>query len=172
MIFANSSLNVSEVGYFNLFFLFYILVTVLPSSLASYAIVKLAGHGKNSSKLYLMLGAAVSICLPLFMVLTQSYWLCILGSNLCSKTDLLAYAVLAGGLGLVTTIITQILHSKNLTKVVFLASCVYAIVYLSSTVFTGMKGDMLAIDLFRSFILALAAQIVVLASLGGRKLLQ
>jgi len=172
MIFANSSLNVSEVGYFNLFFLFYILVTVLPSSLASYAIVKLAGHGKNSSKLYLMLGVAVSICLPLFMVLTQSYWLCILGSSLCSKIDLLAYAVLAGGLGLVTTIITQILHSKNLTKVVFLASCVYAIVYLSSTVFTGMKGDMLAIDLFRSFILALAAQIVVLASLGGRKLLQ
>lgn len=172
MIFANSSFNVSEVGYFNLFFLFYILVTVLPSSLASYAIVKLAGHGKNSSKLYLMLGVAVSICLPLFIVLTQSYWLCILGSSLCSKTDLLAYAVLAGGLGLVTTIITQILHSKNLTRVVFLASCVYAIVYLSSTVFAGVKGDMLAIDLFRSFILALAAQIVVLASMGGRKLLQ
>ncbi|MNV12388.1 hypothetical protein D3C71_1029870 [compost metagenome] len=172
MIFANSSLNVSEVGYFNLFFLFYILVTVLPSSLASYAIVKLAGHGKNSSKLYLMLGVAVSICLPLFMILTQSYWLCILGSSLCSKTDLLAYAVLAGGLGLVTTIITQILHSKNLTRVVFLASCVYAVVYLSSTVFAGVKGDMLAIDLFRSFILALVAQIVVLASMGGRKLLQ
>jgi hypothetical protein len=172
MIFANSSLNVSEVGYFNLFFLFYILVTVLPSSLASYAIVRLAGHGKNSSKLYLMLGVAVSICLPLFMILTQSYWLCFLGSSLCSKTDLLAYAVLAGGLGLVTTIITQILHSKNLTKVVFLASCIYAIVYLASTAYAGMKGDMLAIDLFRSFILALVAQIVVLASLGGRKLLQ
>jgi O-antigen/teichoic acid export membrane protein len=172
MIFANSSLNVSEVGYFNLFFLFYILVTVLPSSLASYAIVRLAGHGKNSSKLYLMLGVAVSICLPLFMILTQSYWLCFLGSSLCSKTDLLAYAVLAGGLGLVTTIITQILHSKNLTQVVFLASCIYAIVYLASTAYAGMKGDMLAIDLFRSFILALVAQIVVLASLGGRKLLQ
>jgi O-antigen/teichoic acid export membrane protein len=172
MIFANSSRNVSEVGYFNLFFLFYILVTVLPSSLASYAIVRLASHGKNSSKLYLMLGVAVSICLPLFMVLTQSYWLCILGSSLCSKTDLLAYAVWAGGLGLVTTIITQILHSKNLTKVVFLASCVYAIVYLSSTAFAAVKGDMLAIDLFRAFLLALAAQFVVLASLGGRKLLQ
>lgn len=172
MIFANSSRNVSEVGYFNLFFLFYILVTVLPSSLASYAIVRLASHGKNSSKLYLMLGVAVSICLPLFMVLTQSYWLCILGSSLCSKTDLLAYAVWAGGLGLVTTIITQILHSKNLTKVVFLASCVYATVYLSSTAFAAVKGDMLAIDLFRAFLLALAAQFVVLASLGGRKLLQ
>lgn len=172
MIFANSSWNVSEVGYFNLFFLFYILVTVLPSSLASYAIVRLASHGKNSSKLYLMFGAAVSICLPLFMVLTQSYWLCILGSNLCNKTDLLAYAASAGGLGLVITIITQILHSKNMTKVVFLASCVYAIVYLSSTAFAGLKGDMLAVDLFRSFLLALAAQFVVLASLGGRKLLQ
>lgn len=172
MIFASTSFNVSEVGYFNLFFLFYILVTVLPSSLASYAIVKLAGHGKNASKLYLMLGVAVSILFPLLMVLTQSYWLCILGSGLCSKADLLAYAVLAGGLGLVTTIITQILHSKNLTRVVFLASCVYAIVYLSSTVLAGVKGDMLAIDLFKSFILALAAQIVVLASMGGRKLLQ
>lgn len=172
MIFANSSLNISEVGYFNLFFLFYILVTVLPSSLTSYAIVRLAGRGKSSSKLYLMLGIAVAICLPLFMVLTQGYWLCILGGSLCSKTDLLSYAVLAGGLGLVTTIITQILHSKNLTRVVFLASCVYAIVYLSSTVFAGVKGDMLATDLFRSFVLALAAQIVVLASLGGRKLLQ
>ncbi|MNL24375.1 hypothetical protein D3C87_1458060 [compost metagenome] len=71
-----------------------------------------------------------------------------------------------------TTIITQILHSKNLTRVVFLASCVYAVVYLSLTVFAGVKGDMLAIDLFRSFILALVAQIVVLASMGGRKLLQ
>jgi hypothetical protein len=119
-----------------------------------------------------MFGAAVSICLPLFMVLTQSYWLCILGSNLCNKTDLLAYAASAGGLGLVITIITQILHSKNMTKVVFLASCVYAIVYLSSTAFAGLKGDMLAVDLFRSFLLALAAQFVVLASLGGRKLLQ
>ncbi|MDI1333061.1 hypothetical protein [Pseudomonas sp.] len=172
MIFANSSLNFSEVGYFNLFFLFYILVTVLPSSLASYAIVRLAGGGKSASKLYLMLGVAISICLPLFMVLTQSYWLCILGSNFCSKTHLLTFAVLAGGLGLVTTIVTQILHSKNLTRIVFLASCVYAIVYLSSTVFAGVKGDMLAIDLFRSFVLALVAQIVVLASLGGRKLLQ
>lgn len=172
MIFANSSLNVSEVGYFNLFFLFYILVTVLPSSLTSYAIVRLAGRGKNTSKLYLMLGVAISICLPLFMVLTQSYWLCILGSTLCTKTSLLAYAVLAGGLGLVTTIITQILHSNNLTRVVFLASCVYAIVYLSSTVFSGVKGDMLAIDLFRSFVLALISQIIVLASLGGRRLLQ
>lgn len=172
MIFANSSLNVSEVGYFNLFFLFYILVTVLPSSLTSYAIVRLAGRGKSSSKLYLMLGVAVSICLPLFMVLTQSYWLCILGSSLCSKNNLLTYAVLAGGLGLVTTIITQILHSKNLTRVVFLASCVYAIVYLSSTIFVGLKGDMLASDLFKSFVLALVAQIIVLTSLSGRKLLQ
>jgi len=172
MIFANSSLNFSEVGYFNLFFLFYILVTVLPSSLASYAIVRLAGCGNSASKLYLMLGVTISICLPLFMVLTQSYWLCILGSNFCSKTDLLTFAVLAGGLGLVTTIVTQILHSKNLSRVVFLASCVYAIVYLSSTVFAGVKGDMLAVDLFRSFVLALIAQIVVLGSLGGRKLLQ
>lgn len=171
MIFANSSLNVSEVGYFNLFFLFYILVTVLPSSLTSYAIVRLAGRGKSFSKLYLMLGVAVSIFLPLFMVLTQSYWLCILGSSMCSKTNLLTYAVLAGGLGLVTTVITQILHSKNLTRIVFLATCVYAIVYLSLTVFAGVKGDMRAIDLFRSFVLALVAQLIVLASLGGRKLL-
>ncbi|MGF6129830.1 O-antigen/teichoic acid export membrane protein [Pseudomonas frederiksbergensis] len=172
MIFANSSLNVSEVGYFNLFFLFYILVTVLPSSLTSYAIVRLAGRGNNASKLYLMLGVSISICLPLFMILSQSYWLCFLGSSFCSKNDLLTYAVLAGGIGLTTTIVTQILHSKNLTRIVFLGSCVYAIFYLSSTIYSGFKGDMLAIDLFRSFVFALIAQIVVLATLGGRKLVQ
>lgn len=172
MIFANSSLNVSEIGYFNLFFLFYILVTVLPSSLTSYAIVKLAGRGKSASKLYLMLGLSISICLPVFLVLSQSYWLCLLGSSFCSKNDLLAYAVLAGGIGLTTTIVTQILHSKNMTRVVFLGSCVYAFVYLSLTVVAGLKGDMLAVDLFRSFVFALAAQIAVLAVLGGRKLVQ
>ncbi|NWB95160.1 oligosaccharide flippase family protein [Pseudomonas gingeri] len=172
MIFANSSLNVSEVGYFNLFFLFYILVTVLPSSLTSYAIVKLAGSGKSASKLYLMLGLSISVCLPVFLVLSQSYWLCLLGSGFCSKNDLLAYAVLAGGIGLTTTIVTQILHSKNMTRVVFLGSCVYAFVYLSLTVVAGLKGDMLAVDLFRSFVFALAAQITVLAVLGGRKLVQ
>ena len=172
MIFANSSLNVSEVGYFNLFFLFYILVTVLPSSLTSYAIVKLAGRGNSASKLYLTLGVTIAVCLPLFLVVTQSYWLCFLGSGFCSKDNLLTYAVVAGGLGLVTTIVTQILHSKNLTRVVFLGSCIYAVVYLSSTIFAGVKGDMLAIDLFRSFVLALAAQIVVLAALGGRKLVR
>ncbi len=172
MIFANSSLNVSEVGYFNLFFLFYILVTVLPSSLTSYAIVKLAGRGNSASKLYLMLGLSISICLPVFLVLSQGYWLCLLGSSFCSKNDLLAYAVVAGGIGLTTTIVTQILHSKNMTRVVFLGSCVYAFVYLSMTVIAGLKGDMLAVDLFRSFVLALAIQIVVLTVLGGRKLLQ
>ncbi len=170
MIFANSSLNVSEVGYFNLFFLFYILVTVLPSSLTSYAIVRLAGRGNSASKLYLMLGVSVSVCLPLFMILSQSYWLCFLGSSFCSKNDLLTYAVLAGGIGLVTTIATQILHSKSMTRIVFLGSCAYAIVYLSSTVFAGLKDDMLAIDLFRSFVLALAAQVAVLAALSWRKL--
>jgi hypothetical protein len=36
----------------------------------------------------------------------------------------------------------------------------------------GLKGDMLAVDLFRSFVLALAAQIAMLAVLGGRKLVQ
>ncbi|SDT46193.1 Polysaccharide biosynthesis protein [Pseudomonas prosekii] len=172
MIFASSSLNVSEVGYFNLFFLFYILVTVLPSSLTSYAIVRLAGRGNNASKLYLMLGVSISICLPLFMILSQSYWLCFLGNSFCSKNNLLTYAVLAGGIGLTTTIVTQILHSKNLTKIVFLGSCVYAIFYLSSTIYSGLKGDMLAIDLFRSFVSALIAQIVVLATMGGRKLVQ
>ncbi|POF39763.1 hypothetical protein B0D71_24005 [Pseudomonas laurylsulfativorans] len=172
MIFANSSLNVSEVGYFNLFFLFYILVTVLPSSLTSYAIVRLAGRGNSASKLYLMLGLSISVCLPVFLVLTQGYWLCLLGSSFCSKNDLLAYAVVAGGIGLTTTIVTQILHSKNMTRVVFLGSCVYAFVYLSMTVVAGMKGDMLAVDLFRSFVLALATQIVVLTVLGGRKLVQ
>lgn len=170
MIFSNSALNVSEVGYFNLFFLFYILVTVLPSSLASYAIVKLAGHGSSASKLYLMLGLSISVCLPVFLVLTQGYWLCLLGSGFCSKNDLLTYAVLAGGIGLTTTIVTQILHSKNMTRVVFLGSCVYAFVYLSFTMLAGSKGDMLALDLFRSFVLALTAQIAVLAVLGGRKL--
>ncbi len=170
MIFANSSLNVSEVGYFNLFSSFYILVTVLPSSLTSYAIVKLAGRGNSASKLYLMLGLSISVCLPVFLVLTQSYWLCLLGSGFCSKNDLLAYAVLAGGIGLTTTIVTQILHSKNMTRVVFLGSCFYAFVYLSMTVVAGFKGDMLAIDLFRSFVLALVTQLTVLAVLGGRKL--
>ncbi|WP_313089516.1 oligosaccharide flippase family protein [Pseudomonas sp.] len=170
MIFAGSSLNVSEVGYFNLFFLFYILVTVLPSSLTSYAIVRLAGRGNSASKLYLMLGVSVSVCLPLFMILSQSYWLCFLGSGFCSKNDLLTYAVLAGGIGLVTTVATQILHSKSMTRIVFLGSCAYAIVYLSSTVFAGLKDDMLAIDLFRSFVLALAAQVAVLAALSWRKL--
>jgi len=170
MIFSNSALNVSEVGYFNLFFLFYILVTVLPSSLASYAIVKLAGQGNSASKLYLMLGLSISVCLPVFLVLTQGYWLCLLGSGFCSKNDLLTYAVLAGGIGLTTTIVTQILHSKNMTRVVFLGSCVYAFVYLSFTMLAGSKGDMLALDLFRSFVLALTAQIAVLAVLGGRKL--
>jgi hypothetical protein len=172
MIFAKSSLNVSEVGYFNLFFLFYILVTVLPSSLTSYAIVKLAGRGNSASKLYLMLGLVISVCLPVFLVLSQSYWLCLLGSSICSKNDLLDYAVVAGGIGLTTTIVTQILHSKNMTRVVFLGSCVYAFVYLSMTVVAGFKGGMLAVDLFRSFVLALATQIVVLAVLGGRKLVQ
>jgi hypothetical protein len=172
MMFANSSLNVSEVGYFNLFFLFYILVTVLPSSLTSYAIVKLAGRGNSASKLYLLLGLAISICLPLFLVLSQSYWLCLLGSSFCSKDDLLTYAVLAGGIGLTTTIVTQILHSKNMTRVVLLGSCVYAFVYLSLTVAAGLKGNMLAVDLFRAFVLALATQITVLAVLGGRKLVQ
>ena len=170
IIFANSSLNASEVGYFNIFFLFYILVTVLPSSLNSYAIVRLAGRDNSARKLYLMLGVSVSVCLPLFMILSQSYWLCFLGSNFCSKNDLLTYAVLAGGIGLVTTIATQILHSKSMTRIVFLGSCAYAIVYLSSTVFAGLKDDMLAIDLFRSFVLALAAQIAVLAALSWRKL--
>ncbi|WP_150717587.1 oligosaccharide flippase family protein [Pseudomonas fluorescens] len=170
MIFANSALNVSEVGYFNLFFLFYILVTVLPSSLTSYAIVKLAGRGNSASKLYLMLGLSISVCLPMFLVLTQGYWLCLFGSSFCSKNDLLTYAVLAGGIGLTTTIVTQILHSKNMTRVVFLGSCVYAFAYLSLTIFSGLKGDMLALDLFRSFVLALTAQIAVLAVLGGRKL--
>ncbi|WP_040069993.1 oligosaccharide flippase family protein [Pseudomonas batumici] len=172
MIFAKSSLNVSEVGYFSLFFLFYILVTVLPSSLTSYAIVKLAGRGKSASKLYLMLGLSISVCLPVFLVLSQSYWLCLLGSRFCSKNDLLAYAVLAGGIGLTTTIVTQILHSKNMTRVVFLGSCIYAFVYLLLTVVAGLKGNMLAVDLFRSFVFALAAQIAVLAVLGGRKLVQ
>jgi EPS I polysaccharide export inner membrane protein EpsE len=64
------------------------------------------------------------------------------------------------------------LHSKNMTRVVFLGSCVYAFVYLSLTVVAGLKGDMLAVDLFRSFVLGLAAQIAVLAVLGGRKLVQ
>ncbi|CAI8978242.1 Oligosaccharide flippase family protein [Pseudomonas sp. IT-P258] len=172
MIFASSSLNVSEVGYFNLFFLFYILVTVLPSSLTSYAIVRLAGRGNSSSKLYLMLGVSISVCLPLLMIVLQGYWLCFLGSAFCSKSDLLTYAVLAGGIGLTTTIVTQILHSKNMTRVVFLGSCVYAVVYLLSTLFVGLKGDMLAIDLFRSFVLALAVQIITLLALGGRRLIQ
>ncbi len=170
MIFASSSLNVSEVGYFNLFFLFYILVTVLPSSLTSYAIVRLAGRGTSASKLYLALGASVSVCLPLFMILSQSYWLCLLGSAFCSKNDLLTYAVLAGGIGLVTTIATQILHSKSMSRIVFIGSCAYAFVYLSSTVIAGLKDAMLAIDLFRSFVLALAAQVAVLAVLSWRKL--
>ncbi|WP_283183665.1 hypothetical protein [Pseudomonas svalbardensis] len=169
MVFANSSLNVSEVGYFNLFFLFYILVTVLPSSLTSYAIVRLAGHGNSASRLYLMLGILISICLPLLMILSQNYWLCFLGTSFCSKSDLLTYAVLAGGIGLTTTIVTQILHSKNKTRVVFLGSCVYAIAYLSATIYVSLKGDMLALDLFRSFVLALIAQIVVLAAFGKRK---
>ncbi|PTT24976.1 oligosaccharide flippase family protein [Pseudomonas sp. HMWF021] len=172
MIFANSSLNVSEVGYFNLFFLFYILVTVLPSSLTSYAIVRLAGYGSTASKLYLVSGVAISIFLPLFMVLTQNYWLCFLGNGICSKSDLLSYAVAAGGIGLTTTIIVQILHSKNATRVVFLGSCIYSIVYLSLTVISGMKGDMLATDLFRSFLAALTCQVAVLVALGGRKLAQ
>lgn len=172
MIFASSSLNISEVGYFNLFFLFYVLVTVLPSSLASYAIVKLAGNGNSVSKLYLIFGVSISVCLPVLMILSKNYWLCFLGSDFCSKSDLLIYAVLAGGIGLTTTVVTQILYSKNMTKVVFIGSCVYAVVYLSATVFSWWKGDMLAIDLFKSFVLALAAQIVVLAALGGRKLVQ
>lgn len=172
MIFANSSLSVLEVGYFNLFFLFYILVTVLPSSLTSYAIVRLAGYGSKASKAYLMSGVAISILLPLVMILTQNYWLCFLGNGICSKSDLLSYAVAAGGVGLTTTIIVQILHSKNSTRIVFLGSCVYAVVYLSATVFSSLKGDMLATDLFRSFLAALAAQIFVLVALGGRKLVQ
>lgn len=171
MIFANSSLNVSEVGYFNLFFLFYILVTVLPSSLTSYAIVRLAGYGNSASKWYLMLGVAISVCLPLLMIFSQSYWLCFFGASFCSKGDLLTYAVLAGGIGLTTTIVTQILHSKNMTRIVFLGSCVYAVVYLTATICISLKGDMLALDLFRAFVLALTAQIVVLAGFGGRKLL-
>lgn len=170
MIFANSSLNVSEVGYFNLFFLFYILVTVLPSSLTSYAIVRLAGRGSSASKFYLVLGVFISISLPLIMVFSQSYWLCLLGSEFCSKSELLTYAVLAGGIGLTTTIVTQILHSKNMTRTVFLGSCTYAVVYLSLTALSGLEGNMLSIDLFRSFVLALAVQIVVLVTLGWRRL--
>lgn len=170
MIFANSSLNVSEVGYFNIFFLFYILVTVLPSSLTSYAIVRLAGRGSSASRLYLLLGVLISICLPLLMVLSQNYWLCFLGAGFCSKSDLLKYAVLAGGIGLTTTIVTQVLHSKNMTRIVFLSSCVYALVYLSSTIYAGLKGDMLALDLFKAFVMALIAQIIILAAFGGRKL--
>jgi len=172
VLFADASLNVSEVGYFNIFFLFYILVTVLPSSLASYVIVRLAGYGDHASRLYLLFGALVSVVLPILMILSQDYWLCFLGDGFCGKSELLNYAALAGGVGLMTTIITQVLHSKNMTKIVFFASCLYAVVYLLSTLLANLKGDMLAIDLFRSFLFALFTQIAVLAVLGARRLLK
>ncbi|SNS79285.1 hypothetical protein SAMN05444352_11553 [Pseudomonas japonica] len=172
MMFADASLNVSEVGYFNIFFLFYILVTVLPSALASYVIVRLAGYGDGAGRLYLLFGALVSVVLPVLMVVSQDYWLCLLGDGFCGKRELLEYAALAGGAGLMTTIITQVLHSKNMTRVVFLASCLYAVVYLFSTLLASLKGEMLATDLFSSFLFALAAQITVLIVLGARRLLK
>lgn len=172
LVFAHSSANVSEVGYFNLFFLFYSCVTVLPSALASYIIVRLAGRGHRASQLYLLFGVGIAVLLPLLLLLTQGYWLCLLGGSICGQRDLLSYAVLAGGVGLAATVLIQILHSKNLTRIVVLGSGVYAVVYLSSTVLSSWKGDMLAIDLFRSFVWAMAAQVVVLGALGGRKLMQ
>lgn len=171
MIFARASSNVSEVGYFNLFFLFYILVTVLPSALASYAIVKLAGS-THASKLYLLLGVVISVILPALLIVSKSYWLCLLGSDYCDKGELLFYAVLAGGVGLVTTIVTQILHSTNSSRVVFLASCVYASIYLLGTIVMAVRNSMSATDLFKVFLLALVSQILVLAILGGRKIVR
>ncbi|WP_313644177.1 hypothetical protein [Pseudomonas sp.] len=172
MIFANASSSASEVGYFNLFFLFYILVTVLPSALASYVVVRLAGLDGSASRLYLVLGAAASILLPLLMFFSRDLWLCYLGDGLCEKKELLGFALSAGGLGLMTTIMTQVLHSKRMTWIVFSASVVYAVVYLLSTIFASTEGSMFAVGLFRCFVYALIAQMLVLIVLGLRVLLR
>ena len=169
MIFARASSSISEVGYFNIFFLFYILVTVLPSALASYAVVKLVGS-VQARRLYLSFGLIISIVLPSIMIVSKNYWLCLLGADYCNAGDLLFYAVLAGGIGLMTMIVIQILHSANLSRVVFLASCVYASTYLLATTYMAIGNDMTAIGLFQTFLLAMVSQLLVLTIFGGRKL--
>ncbi|MBC3419412.1 hypothetical protein [Pseudomonas sp. RW3S2] len=162
IIFGKAAVSMEEVGYFNLFFLFYVLVTVVPASLSPYLIVRLMRKGMGKSSSYLAAGAIVAVVLPLGLYVAQGVWLCLLGEHVCARGDLLPYALIAGGLGLVVTQLVQVMHSANQSRFVMLAGLVYALAYFSVVGAYAVQGEMTANQQFSAFALALIAQLLVL----------
>lgn len=163
IIFGKFTVAPEEVGYFNLYFLFYILVTVVPASLSPYLVVRLMRSGLKQSSSYLMVGAVVAVVLPAMLYFARDIWLCWFGEHICSRADLLPLALVAGGLGLLVTQLVQVLHSEHQSRRVFFAALLYAITYLSLVAMYATSGAVTANEQFTAFTLALVVQVLVLS---------
>ncbi|PVZ32929.1 hypothetical protein [Pseudomonas sp. CC120222-01a] len=162
IIFGKFAVAPEEVGYFNLYFLFYVLVTVVPASLSPYLVVKLMRSGLKQSSSYLMVGALVAVLLPVLLYFTQGIWLCWFGEHVCMRAELLSWALVAGGLGLMVTQLVQVLHSEHQSRRVFVAAFFYAVTYLSLVTMYATSGAVTASEQFAAFVLALVVQVLVL----------
>lgn len=162
IIFGKSALALEEVGYFNLYFLFYVLITVVPASLSPYLIVRLMRSGLGQSSSYLMVGALAAVVLPVVLYISRDIWLCWFGGHICARADLLPLALGAGGLGLIMTQLVQVLHSEHQSRHVLVAALLYAVVYLSVVAMFAVRGDVTANEQFIAFASALIVQVFVL----------
>jgi hypothetical protein len=162
IIFGRFTLVSEEVGYFNLYFLFYVLITVVPASLSPYLVVRLMRSGLGQSSSYLMMGALSAVVLPVALYFARDIWLCWFGVHICAREDLLPLALGAGGLGLFITQLVQVLHSEHQSRHVLVAALLYAIVYLAVVAMYAIRGDMTANEQFIAFASALIVQVFVL----------
>lgn len=162
IIFGKFTLVSEEVGYFNLYFLFYVLITVVPASLSPYLVVRLMRSGLGQSSSYLMVGALAAVVLPVALYFARDIWLCWFGVHICVREDLLPLALGAGGLGLIITQLVQVLHSEHQSRHVLVAALLYAIVYLVVVAMYAIRGDMTANEQFIAFASALIVQVFVL----------